>query len=913
MGVVWRARRADGLVKRPVALKLLHAGFYSSELLARFARERDILAALTHPNIARLYDAGFTATGQPFLALEFVEGLALTEYCDRKRLDVRERLRLMLQVLTAVQYAHSHLVVHRDLKPSNILVTTDGQVQLLDFGIAKLIVDGSAPETHLTLLGGRALTPDYASPEQIAGESLSTSSDVYSLGVVLYELTTGVRPYRLKRDTRGALEEAVLTVEPQRPSQAAIDSSIAECRSMTVRKMRAALSGALDTVILKALKKRPSERYATADAFRQDIERYLSGHSVQAKSDTLWYRSKTFLARNRLMVGAAATVVAALVAGLGIALWQAGVARQQARIAQDQARTAEAVQGFMEDLFQANTSDQTNPELARRTTARELLDRGSDKIKTTLTDAPAAKLRVLKTLSHMYRDLDLANKAADLARERVALARSQYGAADVRLAQPLVDLGDVANSADLADEAGEALADAQRILDHAKDRASPTRAKLDAQLAYHYFGTGDTSRAVSLAEQAVQLLRPRGASYDLAFALWTKAIASVDADDPKTAKAALREALSLVTATNGQINSLLPDLYSLLGFAEKQLAEFADAESNMRRGVAMSQSISGAETPSTLERIRELGDFLVSTSRTDGGIAVLTSAREVALKIAARGEPSATPAFLLISEARALIGYGRFEQGLAELRTAKQIRDKLDPVPWVAARLQERTAAGLVEIGQYSEAKRLLAEAAAAESSLGWEGTLNYNDNISLRSHLLLAEGRSDEAAKTFAAFRTVDGASRLLVLPHFEQMVTRAEILLAQGEVDKAVEQAAKVRVGELTNENRTYLKTYESRALLVEGRARLLIGQASQALSLLEQAVTLDRQLYDVKQSPVLADAEIALANCYLTLRQPDQARSLLVSAEAIHATHRELGLQYKRPLRELRAHLTLVVGQL
>src|SRR3984893_4611078 len=181
MGVVWRAQRADGLVKRAVALKLLHAGFYSSELLARFARERDILAALTHPHIARLYDAGFTAAGQPFLALEFVEGVALTEYCDRKRLDVTARVQLMLQVLTAVQYAHGQLVVHRDLKPSNILVTANGQVQLLDFGIAKLLAEEPGGATELTRLGGRALTPEYASPEQVTGKPLTIATDIYSL------------------------------------------------------------------------------------------------------------------------------------------------------------------------------------------------------------------------------------------------------------------------------------------------------------------------------------------------------------------------------------------------------------------------------------------------------------------------------------------------------------------------------------------------------------------------------------------------------------------------------------------------------------------------------------------------------------------------------------------------------------
>jgi serine/threonine-protein kinase len=234
MSTVWLAVRTDEQIKRPVALKLPHIHLNRQQFADRFARERDILAELTHPNIARLYDAGVTEAGQPFLAIEYIDGMPVTEYCDRRRLPIRARIDLFLQILGAVQYAHSHLVIHRDLKPSNILAAQDGRVTLLDFGIAKLIPEGPASETQLTLLGGRALTPDYASPEQIAGEPLSTSSDVYSLGVVLYELLTGVRPYRLKRDSRGALEDAILSVDPLRPGQAAFDAPHAVRRAISI-------------------------------------------------------------------------------------------------------------------------------------------------------------------------------------------------------------------------------------------------------------------------------------------------------------------------------------------------------------------------------------------------------------------------------------------------------------------------------------------------------------------------------------------------------------------------------------------------------------------------------------------------------------------------------------------------------
>ena len=239
MATVWLAERHDGLIPRPVALKLPRGYWGRTAFGERLTRERDILATLTHPNIARLYDAGITAAGQPYLALEYVEGGRIDEFIRDAGLDVRKRLALFLQVTDAVAYAHAQLVVHRDLKPSNILVTTDGQVRLLDFGIAKLLEQGEARESELTERSGRALTPDYASPEQIAGTPIGTASDVYSLGVVLYELLTRVRPYRLAHDSRGALEEAILQVDPARPSDVAEE-----------RSTRKALRGDVDWIVL---------------------------------------------------------------------------------------------------------------------------------------------------------------------------------------------------------------------------------------------------------------------------------------------------------------------------------------------------------------------------------------------------------------------------------------------------------------------------------------------------------------------------------------------------------------------------------------------------------------------------------------------------------------------------------------
>ena len=335
MGSVWLAERADGLVERPVALKLPRLLTDRAALGERLARERGFLATLNHPHIARLYDAGLTAEGRPYLALEYVEGQRIDTYCAEHGLDVRARLALFIQVADAVAHAHAKLIVHRDLKPANILVTADGQVRLLDFGIAKLVEDGTAQETELTQLAGRALTPDYASPEQIAGQAIGIGTDIYSLGVVLFELLAGRRPYQLKRDSRAALEEAILAADPPRPSSVAADA-----------KLSKRLRGDLDTIVLKALKKSPEQRYATVNALVEDIERYRTRRPVLAQPDSRAYRLRKFVTRNTLAVGSAAAVAVALVAGAAAAMWQANVA-----LAEKQ--RAEEVKDFIASTFRA--------------------------------------------------------------------------------------------------------------------------------------------------------------------------------------------------------------------------------------------------------------------------------------------------------------------------------------------------------------------------------------------------------------------------------------------------------------------------------------------------------------------------------------------------------------------------------
>jgi serine/threonine-protein kinase len=358
MGSVWLAVRSDGLINRPVALKLPHGMWRRRDLPERLARERAILSTLTHPHIARLYDAGIAGDGQPYLALEHVEGIDIATFCNQHNLGIDERLRLIVQVTRAVAYAHGKLVIHRDLKPANILVTAQGEVRLLDFGVAKLL-EGPTQEPSLTELAGQAFTPDYASPEQIRGELLTVASDVYSLGVLLFELLTGERPYRLKRASRGALEDAILQVDPKRPSEIAAPP------------WRKRLRGDLDTIVLKALKKDSRERYVTAESLADDIERHLQARPVLARPDTARYRFSRFVKRNALPVSAAAIAFIALLVGAGVVLWQSQVVRAEQQ-------RAEQAKNFIANVFRE--ADPTG-DAGRMSTPVELLRQAEERLR----------------------------------------------------------------------------------------------------------------------------------------------------------------------------------------------------------------------------------------------------------------------------------------------------------------------------------------------------------------------------------------------------------------------------------------------------------------------------------------------------------------------------------------------------
>ncbi len=326
LGTVYLAERADEAFQKEVALKLVRRGLDTEDILRRFRHERQILAQLEHPNIARLIDAGSTEDGLPYFVMEYVPGQTLVDYCAARAASTTERLQLFRKICDAVAYAHQNLVIHRDLKPSNILVTEEGEPKLLDFGIAKVLTPDDEAHTQ-TIPSQRILTPDYASPEQIKGGRITTSSDVYSLGVLLYELLTDQKPYRLTSRAPEEISRATTGQEPERPSAALRSASFQLAESRDLKSRATSFRGDLDNIVLMALRKEPERRYATVEQFSEDIRRHLEGLPVRAHRDTFSYRATKFVRRNKGAVLAAILLFAAIVAGMVATLWQSHLAQ----------------------------------------------------------------------------------------------------------------------------------------------------------------------------------------------------------------------------------------------------------------------------------------------------------------------------------------------------------------------------------------------------------------------------------------------------------------------------------------------------------------------------------------------------------------------------------------------------------
>ncbi len=551
MAGVYLARRTDGEFDQRVAIKFIRRGLDTEDFIRRFLAERRILSALEHPNIARLIDGGRTEGGLPYLALEYVDGVPITEYCRRGPCSVEERLDLFLQVAKAVQYAHANLVVHRDIKPSNILVTADGRVKLLDFGIAKLLdPEAGLTEGPLTRTGLRPLTPEYASPEQIRGEAITTASDVYQLGGLLYRLLTGERPYR-DSGTGASLETAITTTRPKPPSEVVRHveptSSGGDGRRSAARLQRR-LRGDLDTIVLKALRKDPERRYGTAQQMAEDVQRHLKGLPIAARRESRVYRAGKFLRRNA-WVGPVSLVGVGLIAAYLATLIQHGNELEAERnVARD------VQQAFVSFFTAPDSGDVGLGEGRRDLTILEAIRDGTDRVRQDLADRPAARAELFTAMATVLQDLDEPAEAYRLAREALEIERGLYGEASEQVHETMLLVGQLSSDPD----SGRAVLERRLDLSHSLyGPEAPAVATSLHALAALDLREGRLEDAVSRLETAIDILRADAATHPrrLAEALSELADNLEPLDRAEEAVTAAREGYEILTAEFGDRHS----------------------------------------------------------------------------------------------------------------------------------------------------------------------------------------------------------------------------------------------------------------------------------------------------------------------------------------------------------------------
>ncbi len=863
MGEVWLAERADGQFTRQVALKLPILAFRRAELLQRFSREREILAGLEHAHIARLYDAGVTADGQPYLALEFVDGQPIDSWCRERALPTVERVRLLLQVADAVTYAHSRLVLHRDLKPGNVFVTRQGQVRLLDFGIAKLMEgpQSAAESTDLTQQSGRAFSRDFASPEQIAGRPLGTASDVYSLAVLAYLVLTGMPAYRLKRGSAAELEQAILTADVRPPSLVAKDPAVA-----------GALRGDLDAVLLRALRKAPSERYASVEALAQDLRRHLDGQRVQARPETLRYRVVRLAKRHRwplggvsavgvvlvLALGAGATVLVlcALTAGLAAALWQGRRATAHARRAELQARTSQAVQRFMLDIFAVNRADQADPMEARALTARELLDRGAKRIDEALAVAPEAHLQALEMLARMYEGLSHYPVAVELHRKRIAVLGRLDGehnaSRETRIAQAWLDVAEAEGQrSDLAG-VGHAVEAAMAILQRRGDdtsslwgRALDARAMLSA--------LRDAPDAIDWSTRAVQVLRRHPVSRERVSALHLLSHTLSSAARSDEAQAVIEEGLRDAADLGESGLALADELNRAWARVQIERGEVLRGEARQREILASCMDRHGADSLITLMAAAELGSSLFHRGEALQADAVLRPLAEAAQRRAAQGESDWVSPLVLGYHAAARAALGDLAGGAAifeRLRVhASGPGDFPRPVLWMyLARMRAEVCTWR---GEYEVALSLL-QAASERASLLRAGSPQRERHWAAVLTLARATGDRaglEEVAERVSSLETNAQHGERVPL---ERWPLRAEVAEALGGPRQAMALAREGLERICAERPRLHRADLECRLRAVLGAALHADGHHDEALAQLRAAIELLAGRLDAKRSP-------------------------------------------------------------
>ena len=733
MGAVFEAFRADDQYQKRVAVKTLSRVGDRTVIARRFHQERQILATLEHANIASLIDGGQTSDGLPYLVMEFVDGAPIDRHCDAQGLSLRERLDLFRQVCAAVQYAHRNLVVHRDIKPSNILVTNDGSVKLVDFGIAKMLDDSGG--AAITETGYRAFTTGFASPEQVRGQHISTSSDVYSLGVVLYLLLAGRLPFDVSELSPTEAIRCICDEPPVAPSRTCTAEAAVRLGFTRREQLARALAGELDDIVLTALRKEPDRRYATVAALSEDLKRYLQGFQVQARPDTWRYRVRAFSRRNPRLVGALGIAAVSLLGGAIVAASQARLAMKERDRAQQESLRSANVVSFIEQTLATPT------QAALSGATVNLLEQSITRAAAELADDPLARAAVYRTAANVFVVHYRADKARLLLDSALLIDRRQAGEESSEVGRDLTIAARLVYIEGKFDSAVAYTREAVRLL-----RAHPSNRPADYSTALMYLGfalgvTGKPAEAIPYVNEAIALERERAHSNLLPYIYVAMGDARVYLGQNDSAVTAYRTSIALFDSLP------VPDPAER-GIAEMGLAGLLnlgpakeEAEARSRRALEIFTMRWGTLHPYTAQAYAQLGRILALSGRTTEGLKSMNEARRILAQV---GAGTAERMNLELNYARVLYELGRYvEMGLVvDTVRARVLRDLPDN-RMLHATVDEYGGQALFRQKRYSEAEVVFRR--SYDSFAAINGPDNLRTRIAARTLLTLSIVAGDE------------------------------------------------------------------------------------------------------------------------------------------------------------------------
>jgi serine/threonine-protein kinase len=701
MGIVYLVERED--LGSVVAIKILRDAWVSPARRERFSAEQRTLAQLNHPFIARLYDADTSSDGTPFFAMEYVEGVPLTAYCQEHRSTVKERIELFRKVLEAVVYAHQHAVIHRDLKPSNILVKDDGSVRLLDFGISKQL-EALGESVEQTMTGLRLMTPAYASPEQIRGEHVGIQSDVYSLGVILYELLCGKLPFDLSSRTPAEVERVVTEEEPAKPSTVARRAARERDRTPSFSSASSSLWSDLDVLCLTAMHKDPRRRYPSAEALLRDVDHYLAGQPLEARPDSVRYRLRKFVLRNRSAVTAAAAAFL-LVAGL-ITFFTVRLAIARNRALAEAAR-AERVQKFLFNLFEGG-DEAAGPADDLRVVS--LLDRGVREAQS-LSSEPAVQAELYETLGSIYQKLGKLDQAESLLESSLTLRKRVFGEESAPVASSLVALAMLRASQARLPEAEHLARQGVETSRRTLGPESPVTSRATAALGEILEDEGSYQQAIPVLEEAVRLQSsPGGVAADLAESLTELANCHFYLGDYAQSDALNRRVLEMDRKLHGERHPHVADDLINLGANQYEWGHYAEAEAFYRQALDIIESWYGHSNPETASAMTMLGRALVAEEKFSEAGALSREALAIQEQVYGPVHPRVASA--LSEVGKVAIEEGKLDEAEASFRRMEEIyRSVYSGKHYLIGVAEANRASVYMEKKEYARAEALYRDA----------------------------------------------------------------------------------------------------------------------------------------------------------------------------------------------------------